>query len=382
MNEKILIDDNNIPRITSREVARSSTYQHCSVKQHIEKIKKEKQLSERECEKLFKKDFFIDQSNGNKYEQYLVSADGLKTLRQLKERYTKCKPLYVMLREVELEIAGKGFMLEESPKLTTVTPKQSKPIEEDLQNENGQIVVSSRMVAERFGKQHKHVLDNIEELIKGVAEKSADLFISSKYQHPQNKQWYPEYLMTRDGFTLLAMGFTGKEALQFKLAYIEAFNKMEEALKNQSPVLPTTYKDALVALLAEVEAKEKLQLENKEQQKVIEVMKPKSEYCDMVLKANGTVTISVIAKDYGMTGQRMNSLLHELGVQYKRGNTWLLYVEHDDKGYTKSETYVGENGFGYTTNVTTKWTQKGRMFIYELLKEKRGLLPIIERGDM
>lgn len=64
--------------------------------------------------------------------------------------------------------------------------------------------------------------------------------------------------MTRDGFTLLAIGFTGKEALKFKLAYIEVFNKMEEALKNQSPALPTTYKDALIA---EIEAK------NAEQQK-------------------------------------------------------------------------------------------------------------------
>ena len=74
-----------------------------------------------------------------------------------------------------------------------------------LQTENGQVVVSSRVVTEKFGKQHKHVLDSIEELIKGVAEKSADLFIPSQYQHPQNKQWYPEYLLTRDGFTLLAI---------------------------------------------------------------------------------------------------------------------------------------------------------------------------------
>ncbi|MFR0778766.1 MAG: Rha family transcriptional regulator [Zhenhengia sp.] len=162
-------------------------------------------------------------------------------------------------------------------KITPEQKEQPKPIEEDLQNENGQIVVSSRMVAERFGKEHKNVLQNIEELIKGVAEKSADLFIPSKYQHSQNKQRYPEYLMTRDGFTLLAMGFTGREALKFKLAYIEAFNKMEEALKVQQPVLPTTYKDALIALVAEVEAKERLQLKNKQQQEVIEVMKSKSE---------------------------------------------------------------------------------------------------------
>ena len=66
------------------------------------------------------------------------------------------------------------------------------------------------------------------------AEKSADLFIESKYQHPQNKQWYKEYLLTRDGFSLLVMGFTGKEALQWKLQYIEAFNKMEEQIKQAS----------------------------------------------------------------------------------------------------------------------------------------------------
>ena len=123
------------------------------------------------------------------------------------------------------------------------------------------------MVAERFGKQHKHVLDSIENFKKeiGTADFSA-LFILSSYK-ASNGKINPEYLMTRDGFTLLAMGFTGREALKFKLAYIEAFNKMEEALKNQTPALPTTYKDALIALVAEVEAKERLQLENAEQQK-------------------------------------------------------------------------------------------------------------------
>lgn len=133
------------------------------------------------------------------------------------------------------------------------------------------------MVAERFGKQHKHVLDSIENFKKeiGTADFAA-LFILSIYK-ASNGKINPEYLMTRDGFTLLAMGFTGKEALKFKLAYIEAFNKMEEVLKNQTPALPTTYKDALIALVAEVEAKERLQLKNKQQQEVIEVMKSKSE---------------------------------------------------------------------------------------------------------
>lgn len=121
-----------------------------------------------------------------------------------------------------------------------ITPFYSKGYENaeliNIQNKDGVAVVSSRVVAYDFDKQHKHVLEAIDNLIKemGVAEKSADLFIESKYQHPQNKQWYKEYLLTRDGFSLLVMGFTGKEALQWKLQYIEAFNKMEEQIKQQN----------------------------------------------------------------------------------------------------------------------------------------------------
>ncbi|NFH47235.1 hypothetical protein FC976_08340 [Clostridium sporogenes] len=106
-----------------------------------------------------------------------------------------------------------------------------------LSIQNGQPVVSSRKVAEDFGKNHRDVLESVDQLIKGVAEKSADLFIQSEYQHEQNKQIYREYLLTRDGFSLLVMGFTGAKALQWKLKYIEAFNKMEEMLKRGNPSL-------------------------------------------------------------------------------------------------------------------------------------------------
>lgn len=130
-----------------------------------------------------------------------------------------------------------------------------------LQTENGQVVVSSRVVAERFGKEHSNVTRDIEVLIGGilkiedthkdvVAEKSADLFIPSQYQHPQNKQWYPEYLLTKKGFTLLAMGFTGQEALKWKLNYIEAFEKMEQALKEQQSNPYTGLSKELQAIFA------------------------------------------------------------------------------------------------------------------------------------
>ena len=95
-----------------------------------------------------------------------------------------------------------------------------------------QAVTTSLQVAENFEKQHKHVLEAIDELM-GAAENSADLFYEDTYIHPQNKQSYRMIYMNRDGFTLLAMGFTGKKALQFKLAYIDAFNKMESHIKQQ-----------------------------------------------------------------------------------------------------------------------------------------------------
>lgn len=94
---------------------------------------------------------------------------------------------------------------------------------------NNEVVVSSRDVADKFGKEHKHVLENIRQIL--AAENSATKFFQETTFQNRGKQ-YPEYLMNRDGFTLLAMGFTGKEALQWKLKYIAAFNEMEARLKS------------------------------------------------------------------------------------------------------------------------------------------------------
>src|SRR5699024_6339398 len=95
----------------------------------------------------------------------------------------------------------------------------------NVTNQDGVLVVSSREVALNFEKEHKNILRDIENIkSEGVAQNWADLFIPSVYTHEQNKQEYKEYLLTRDGLTLLAMGFTGKKALDWKLKYIEAFN--------------------------------------------------------------------------------------------------------------------------------------------------------------
>lgn len=113
---------------------------------------------------------------------------------------------------------------------------------------------------------------------------------------------------------------------------------------------------------------------------IIGELKPKADYLDRILKSKSLLTITQIAKDYGMSGVAMNQKLHELGVQYKQSDQWFLYERYHDKGYTSSETFVIEDVPGSERVVmNTKWTMKGRVFLYNLLKGI-GLLPTIERS--
>lgn len=108
---------------------------------------------------------------------------------------------------------------------------------------------------------------------------------------------------------------------------------------------------------------------------------PKASYYDLVLSNESLVTITQIAKDYGMSGQAMNHKLHDLGVIYKQGNTWLLYSKYQRTGWTHSETIMVDKADGTQKAVMhTKWTQKGRLGLYELLK-RHGILPSIETVD-
>lgn len=108
---------------------------------------------------------------------------------------------------------------------------------------------------------------------------------------------------------------------------------------------------------------------------------PKASYYDLVLSNESLVTITQIAKDYGMSGQAMNHKLHDLGVIYKQGNTWLLYSKYQRTGWTHSETIMVDKADGTQKAVMhTKWTQKGRLGLYELLK-RHGILPLIETVD-
>ena len=124
-----------------------------------------------------------------------------------------------------------------------------------------------------------------------------------------------------------------------------------------------------------------LQDENAQQKQIIAELNPKASYYDVVLQTKDAISTSQIAKDYGKSAMWLNDLLHTLSVQFKQGGVWLLYDKYADKGYTRSRThtYSGDDGMQHS-KLHTYWTQKGRLFIYELLKS-HGILPLVEQKN-
>ena len=157
----------------------------------------------------------------------------------------------------------------------------------------------------------------------------------------------------------------GKQARQYFIAVEKEFNSPERLMARALKVADDTIKS--------------LQLTNTIQLQQIAELQPKADYTDRILKSKSLVTTTQIAKDYGMSANRLNKILHELSIQYKQSGQWLLYSRYHDKGYTHSETIEYENSRGFIqTTMHTKWTQKGRLFLYELLKNE-GILPLIEQ---
>ena len=236
------------------------------------------------------------------------------------------------------------------------------------------LVVSSRVVAEQIGKRHGDVINQIRRILTDDNVRS--LIIDNEYRDKKG-ELRTEYLLTKDGFTLYMFNIQGHQ--DFKMNYINKFNEMEDHIKNQTLKLPTTYKEALLELVAKEEENERLRLETEISRQRISEMKPKASYYDNILQNKSLVTIGQIAKDYGMSAQALNKLLHDLKVQYKQSGQWLLYSKHHSKGLTHSDTTEIEHKDGSTSvRMHTKWTQNGRLFLYELLKQNN-ILPMIEQ---
>ncbi|MBD5789592.1 phage regulatory protein/antirepressor Ant [Lactobacillus salivarius] len=225
---------------------------------------------------------------------------------------------------------------------------------------NQQAVTTSLILANAFEKEHKNVIRAIETKIGELKiEQSSKMFSKGEYTNSQNKR-QPMYYLNRDGFTFIAMGFTGRKADEFKLKYIDAFNRMEEQIKQQPAQykLPQTYSEALIELAKEVKRNEELQ--------------PKADKYDRYLSNKGLITITEIAKEYGMSGVKLNQFLRDKRVIYKRGNKWFIYQKYANERYVGYEIHLPEG------RRSLKWTPEGEMFIRELL-ESNNIKPVLEQ---
>lgn len=254
--------------------------------------------------------------------------------------------------------------------------------------ESNQPLTNSKQVAEVFGKNHKDVMKAIRNLTEGSAQNCAvrQMFSESTYLNEQNKE-QPMFIMNQDGFTLLAMGFNGKKAMEFKLKYIEAFNAMKRQIEQSKPSVPQNYLEALKSLVKAEEEKQQqatiltISKENLELGNKITEMLPKVSYYDQILQSIATMTVTQIAQDYGMSAMKLNKELEAMKIQHKVRGQWILYGKFLTGGYVHSRAVdILRSDGRHDVKYNTEWTTKGRIFLYESLKAK-GILPLIEQEN-
>lgn len=238
-----------------------------------------------------------------------------------------------------------------------------------------ELVKQINLFREQDGNKNELRHDTLMSVIRDEFSEEISLqnILESEYTNERGRK-YPMFELTH----AQAKQVLVRESKFVRKAIIAYIDSLEQANK---PAMPQTYLEALKALVASEENRLLLQEENKLQQQIIHEYEPKVSYYDSILQSNDAINITVIAKDYGISAKKLNEILHELKIQYKQSTTWLLYQDHSIYGYTKTTTtkYDKPNG-EVGTNVHTKWTQKGRLFLYEQLKAY-GLLPVIERQN-
>lgn len=159
----------------------------------------------------------------------------------------------------------------------------------------------------------------------------------------------------------------------------EYFLEIERRWNSPEAVMARALKMADVKLLEATQKISVLETTVTVQKQQIAELQPKASYYDLVLNCKDLLSTTEIAKDYGKSAKWLNNKLHELGIQFKQGNVWLLYQKYAEFGYTSTKThpYNGKDGQQHV-KPHTYWTQKGRLFIYDTLKND-GILPTIEK---
>ena len=260
------------------------------------------------------------------------------------------------------------------------------------------VYTTSRIVAEKFGKEHYHVLEAIEEKMKFTAPnfRVSENFVLDSYVDSTGRT-LKQYLITEEGAMLLIMGFTGEKAFAVQTKFISEFKRMKEYIRtleanpierilaNSTNQLETA---RAITQMLEIEAKKQEVLTTevkqltstvKTQNVQIAEMQPKVQYCDIVLGCPDLVTVTVISKDYGKSAMWLNNYLKDKKIIFKQGDIWLPYQKYAKLGLTKTKTATYKDNKGNEHAKThSYWTQKGRLFIYDLLKQDN-IFPLIEQ---
>lgn len=239
---------------------------------------------------------------------------------------------------------------------------------------NGDVMVNATEMAKAFGKRPNDYLSlpSVTELIQAITRKNGideNQLVMTQRGGNTAGTWLHEDI---------ALDFAQWLSVDFKLwcndrlkellkgGFTATESKIEEIIANPDLVISLA-----TELKKERQEKARLQYVSEQQSKELQLQAPKVQYYEEVLTSESTYTTTLIAKELGMSAVELNRRLYEAGVQYKQHGTWVLYSRYQGKSYTKTSTFTYTNTLGHTeSRMQTEWTEAGRKFIHELIKEK------------
>lgn len=244
----------------------------------------------------------------------------------------------------------------------------------NVKNENGKLLVSLRELHEKLGIKTQFTKWAIRMFEYGFEENIDYIPVSQKRLTVQgNETTFTDYIVTIDMAKEICMIQRSDIGREFRKYFIECEKQLKEIV--QKPLL--SKEDELLISIAKATTKETQMIavgeygrykeeqvrekEVKPLQEENKILAPKADYTDRVLQAEGLITTTLIAKDFGLSARKLNDILNKEGIQYKQGRTWVLYSKYQDKGY--SQTVTDKEG-----HINMKWTQVGKKFIVELLQ--------------
>lgn len=314
-------------------------------------------------------------------------------LEKVGYKFTKKESGKRLFNESDVEIISKmkeivrnesASLKESATKIFLKLSIEPKPVDElTIKEYKNQRVITFKDMDEVHGRVEgtakRNYMQNKKHLIKDVDY----FFITTAEKNEFRTLEIPNrglILLTESGYLMLVKSFTDDLAWNVQRSLINSYFRAKQTLAQ--PIFSYMIEDPVErakAWIKEQEEKKRIETEKLMLEQKVAESEPKITYYDEILKSTDIVTITQIAKDYGMSGQALNDLLHEEGIQYKQSGQWLLYHKYQDKGYTKSDTqkFFRRNG-EIGVSLHTKWTQKGRLFIHELLADK-GISPLMDQ---